>query len=108
MKPAKETLQEPLRQAAAACSLGGDRARLDAPLSEALQDLPHCKFLYAMNTGLRALRLMDEMFYLRGQAEYLQRHGRPYLLVRRLPLRGLRRISQNGSRLLARQRVTQA
>lgn len=49
-------LQEPLRQAAAACSLvWGDRAGLDAALSEALQGLPHCKFLYALDTDARQI-----------------------------------------------------
>jgi hypothetical protein len=53
-------LQEPLRQAAAACSLvWGDRAGLDAALSEALKSLPHCKFLYALNTD--ALQISDNV-----------------------------------------------
>lgn len=44
-------LQDPLRQVAAACSLvWGNRAKLDAVLSDALKNLPHCKFLYALDS----------------------------------------------------------
>ena len=45
-------LREPLRQLALRCShVWGDRARLEAVLVEALNSLPYCKFLYALNTG---------------------------------------------------------
>jgi hypothetical protein len=44
-------LRDPLRQLAQRCSeVWGDRARLEAVLVEVLNSLPHCKFLYALNT----------------------------------------------------------
>lgn len=48
----KALLQNPLRQLAANCSrVWGDRARMDGVLREALTLVPHCKYLYATDTG---------------------------------------------------------
>lgn len=44
-------LQAPLGRLAQRCSsVWQDRAQLDAVLTDALTELPHCKFLYALNT----------------------------------------------------------
>jgi hypothetical protein len=44
-------LQEPLQRLAVACGqVWGDRARLDAVLSQGLTTVPHSKFIYAMGT----------------------------------------------------------
>lgn len=75
MKSPKETLQEsiarqretligvlrePLRRGAEACSeVWGDRARLDAVLSELRATLPYCKYLYALDT--RAVQISDNV-----------------------------------------------
>ncbi|MHB8472700.1 MAG: PDC sensor domain-containing protein [Gammaproteobacteria bacterium] len=44
-------LHEPLRQLARRCgAVWNDRDRLEAVLADALTELPHCKFIYALNT----------------------------------------------------------
>lgn len=75
MNPVKETLQtsiaqqrealiavlqEPLQRLAAGCSqVWGDRAKLDSVLSAALQEVPFCKFLYALDT--QAIQISDNV-----------------------------------------------
>lgn len=94
MKPPKETLQEsivhqrealigmlqePLQRLAAACSpVWGDRAKLDAVLSEALKGLPYCKHLYALDTN--AIQISDNVSH-EGLLEGFgrDRSKRPYM-----------------------------
>ena len=53
-------LQEPLRRIAAAASeVWGDRARLDAVLAALRPELPHCKYIYALDT--RAVQVSDNI-----------------------------------------------
>lgn len=53
-------LQEPLRELAQLCGgTWGDRNRLNAVLGEALQTLPDCKFLYALDTS--AIQVSDNI-----------------------------------------------
>jgi len=53
-------LQEPLQRLAAACSqVWGDRAKLDSALGAALQEVPFCKFLYALDT--QAIQISDNV-----------------------------------------------
>jgi hypothetical protein len=75
MDPQKETLQtsiaqqrealiavlkEPLQRLAVASSqVWGDRAKLDAVLSAAINEVPFCKFLYALDT--RAVQISDNV-----------------------------------------------
>jgi hypothetical protein len=53
-------LQEPLQRLAAACSqMWGERAKLDSVLSAAFNEVPFCKFLYALDT--QALQISDNV-----------------------------------------------
>lgn len=53
-------LHEPLRQLAENCSrVWGDHGRLNTVLAEALSDLPHCKYLYALNAD--AVQVSDNV-----------------------------------------------
>jgi hypothetical protein len=73
-------LQEPLRRLAERCSrVWGDRARMDDVLREALLLVPHCKYLYATDTG--GVQITDNV----GHAETIRadygrdRSQRPYM-----------------------------
>lgn len=73
-------LREPLRQLALRCGLvWGDRAGLEVVLSESLDSLPHCKFLYALNAD--AVQISSNV----GRAGFIKtdygrdRSQRPYM-----------------------------
>lgn len=72
-------LQEPLQQLAANCSQAwGDRKRLNELLSEALESLPYCKHLYALDT--HAVQISDNVSHdglLEGFGR--DRSNRPYM-----------------------------
>ena len=56
----KDMLSETLALAAEACGhVWGERQRLNAVLSEALLDLPNCKYLYALDTN--AIQISDNI-----------------------------------------------
>ncbi len=76
----KAMLSEPLARAAAACGRAwGDRAGLDAALTEALKTLPSCKYMYALDTD--AVQVSDNISRegLIGQDFGRDRSGRPYM-----------------------------
>jgi hypothetical protein len=53
-------LQEPLQRLADACSrVWGDRSKLDSVLSAAMNEVPFCKFLYALDT--QAVQISDNV-----------------------------------------------
>jgi hypothetical protein len=82
-------LVEPLAFLAARCAaVWADRAHLDAVLAEGLRTVPHCKFLYALDT--RAVQVSDNV-----SAEGLiesdfgrDRSDRPYM-QQKIPANGL-------------------
>lgn len=56
----KDLLREPLANAAAACSQAwGDRQKLNTILTRALENLPMCKYMYALDTS--AIQVSDNI-----------------------------------------------
>jgi hypothetical protein len=73
-------LSDPLARAAASCrQVWGDRARLNHALTEVLQTMPYCKFLYALDTN--AVQICDNISHTGLLTEHFgrDRSQRPYM-----------------------------